>query len=193
MLLDISVVVRPVVCLVLGTSFWCASGQALAQDRIFRCGNEYTNNPTPAQKKSCIPLDGGNVTVVKGTRVQGAASAPVGGGRVASATPVASSADQTRVDPTQQKVRDNDARTILENELKRAELRVAELQREYSGGQPERQAAEQRNPALYTQRVADLKASLNRAEADVTGIRRELQRVGGGVAPALASSTTAQR
>lgn len=193
MLLDISVVVRPVVCLVLGASFWCVSGQALAQDRIFRCGNEYTNNPTPAQKKDCIPLDGGNVTVVKGTRVQAVASPSGGGTRVASAAQAVSSADQPRVDPTQQKARDNDARTILENELKRAESRVAELQREYNGGQPERQAAEQRNPALYTQRVADLKASLNRAEADVTGIRRELQRVGGGAAPAVASSTTAQR
>lgn len=165
-----------------------ALGTAQAQDRIYRCGNEYTNNPTPAQKKDCTPLEGGNVTVVQGTRASGnkANAKPSG---VAHAAPA--SADQPRVDPAQQRARDSDARAILEAELRRAEARLVDLQREYNGGQPERRGVELRNPAIYNERVADLKASLARAEADVAGIRRELQRAGGAAAPAASTAQAA--
>lgn len=168
-----------------------AAGAAQAQDRIYRCGNEYTNSPTPAQKKDCTPLEGGNVTVVQGTRATGnkggAANARAGGAAAASPAP----ADQARVDPAVQKARDSDARAILESELRRADARLQDIQREYNGGQPERRGIELRNPAVYTERVADLKASLARAEADVAGIRRELQRAGGAPAPAAGSAQAA--
>ncbi len=164
----------------------CAWGTAQAQDRIYRCGNEYTNNPTPAQKKDCTPLEGGNVTVVQGTRATGGKAS---GGNAKSSS--VASADQPRVDPAVQKARDSDARAILEAELRRAEARLLEVQREYNGGQPERRGVELRNPALYNERIADLKASLARAEADVAGIRRELQRVGGAATPAASSAQAA--
>ena len=155
---------------------------AHAQDRIFRCGNEYTNNPTPAQKKDCKQIEGGNVTVVPAAKPSSTPRAP--GQQTASA-------DQPKVDPTQQKARDRDARTILEGELRRAEVRLSDLQREYNNGQPEKKTDELRNVARYQERVTELKASITRAEADVTGIRRELQRAGGGAANA--SSTAAAR
>lgn len=167
------------------------AGVAQAQDRIYRCGNEYTNNPTPAQKKDCTPLEGGNVTVVQGTRASGNKA---GGGNArpnGGASGAPASADQPRVDPAQQKARDSDARAILETELRRAEARVQDLHREYNGGQPERRGIELRNPALYNERVADLKASLARAEADVAGIRRELQRAGGAAAPTAGTAQAA--
>lgn len=159
-----------VACLV-----WSAVTPAVAQDRIYRCGNEYTNNPTPAQKRDCKQIEGGNVTVVPAPR----AVAPQGGRAAGGAT---ASADQPRVDPAQQKARDSDARAILEAELRRAEARLADLQREYNNGQPEKRGEELRNVARYQERVADLKAGIARAEADITGIRRELQRAGGGAA-----------
>jgi molecular chaperone GrpE (heat shock protein) len=90
------------------------------------------------------------------------------------------------VDPAQQKARDSDARAILEAELRRAEARLADLQREYNNGQPEKRGDELRNVPRYQERVADLKAGIARAEADITGIRRELQRAGGGAANAAA-------
>jgi hypothetical protein len=143
---------------------------AQAQDRIYRCGNEYTNNPTPAQKKECKALDGGNVTVVQGVKPRSASNGKAPG-------PAVDGSGQPKVDPNQQKARDADARAILEAELRRAETRLADVQREYNNGMPDRLPLEARNPAFYAQRVQDLKASLGRAEADVVGIRRELARL----------------
>ena len=49
--------------------------------RIWRCGNTYTNSPSEAQAKGCKTLEGGNITVVEGTKV----NVPPNGVRVASA------------------------------------------------------------------------------------------------------------
>ena len=49
--------------------------QAHAQERVWRCGNEYTNNATDAQKRGCKIMEGGNVTVVQGPRPAAAAAA----------------------------------------------------------------------------------------------------------------------
>lgn len=145
--------------------------QAQGSGAIYRCGNEYTNSPTPAQKKDCKLLEGGNITVVPATR-------PVASGNKGSAS-VPSSPDQPRVDPNQQKARDSDARAILEAELKRAEARLADAQREYNNGQPDKLGLEHRNLGKYNERVADLKAAVTRAEADVAGLKRELSRATG--------------
>ena len=40
-----------------------------ADDRIYRCGNEYTNTVTEAQAKNCKLISGGNVTVVQAVPV----------------------------------------------------------------------------------------------------------------------------
>ena len=157
---------------------------AHAQGEIYRCGTEYTNNPTPEQKKTCKALDGGNVTVIQAPKPKANANK--------AAAPVPASGDQPKVDPAVQKARDSDARAILEAELRRGEQRLADLQREYNGGQPERRGEEVRNQMRYAERVAGLKDSIARAEADLVGIRRELSRAAGGNANA-ASNTQAQR
>jgi len=76
-----------------------------------------------------------------------------------------------------QRARDADARAILEDELRKAEARLADLRREYNDGSPQRTALEMRNPQGYIERTAELKAGVARAEADVAGIRRELGRL----------------
>jgi hypothetical protein len=151
----------------------------LARAEIYRCGNEYTNRITEAQKGQCKLVEGANVTVVEGFKppvVKSAATtaAPVSPVRLASAAPPAA-----RVDTAEQKARDSDARLILEAELKKAEARHAELSREYNNGEPEKRGNESRNYQKYLDRVAELKADLARAESDVAGIRRELGRVAG--------------
>lgn len=155
-----------------------ASALAQSQDHIYRCGNEYTNSPSQAQLKGCVALSGGNVTVVQGTK-QTPKAAPVAKPAPNGANPPS----QSQVDPAQQKSRDSDARTILSHELTRAEGQLAEVVRIYNGGKPVARSDELQNTALYAQRVADLKASVARAEADVAGIRRELQRLGGATGP----------
>ena len=147
-----------------------------AQSRIFRCGNTYTNNTAEAQAKGCKPIEGGNITVVEGTRVNSNATV-----RVAAAAPSAQAAAQPsqRVDSGDQQARDSDARLILASELKKAEARQAELLKEYSNGEPEKLGPETRNYQKYLDRVAELKASISRNDNDIAGIKRELGRVPG--------------
>lgn len=170
----------------LAMGLWAAVLSAQAQSQIFRCGTEYTNNPTPEQKKTCKELDGGNVTVIQAPKAKGSSANK-------SPVPVPPTADQVKVDPSVQKARDSDARAILESEQRRAEQRVAELQREYNGGQPERRGEEVRNQQRYSERIALLKDSLARAEADLAGIRRELSRAGAGGASHVANPAPLSR
>ncbi len=141
------------------------AGNSLAQDRIYRCGNEYTNTLPTSNASGCKLLEGGNVTVVQGTRAAVSAPARVG-----------ASAAQ-RVDAAEQKSRDSDARLILESELLKAQARQLELQKDYNNGEPQLRADEARTSQKYLTRVAELKASLLRNESDIAGIRRELGRV----------------
>ena len=153
---------------------------AFAQDRIYRCGNEYTNNATQAKERGCKLVEGGNVTVIQGSRPSGGGVLPSSGGSSAASSspaPPASSAGAPRLTNNDQRARDSDARAILEAELRKAEARHAELVKEYNGGQPERNALDLRNPQRYMERTAELKASVARSESDIAGIKRELSRL----------------
>lgn len=170
-------------CFAVAASLLAAALPAAAQDRIYRCGNEYTNQVKG--RKDCKLVEGGNVTVVRGTMP--AAAAPVaaparaaaprsssGGGSSAGAS--ASAAAAPRIDTPEQRARDADARVILEQELRRAESRQAELLKAYNNGEPERQGNE-RNYQKYLDRVAEMKADIDRNQADIDGIKRELNRL----------------
>jgi vacuolar-type H+-ATPase subunit I/STV1 len=148
-----------------------------AQERIYRCGNEYTNTVSESQAKNCKLVSGGNVTVVQAHKPTASS-----GARAASATQPGQ-----RVDAGEQRAKDSDSRLILESELKKAEARHAELLKEYNNGEPEKIGGEARNYQKYVDRVAELKASISRTESDIAGIRRELGRV-----PAASSSSAAK-
>ena len=153
--------------LVLGTPGWVQ-----AQTAIYRCGNEYTNNPGDVKARGCRLVEGTNLTVIEGARPQrnGSASGKPGD---AGATPPGA----PKVDNAEQRARDADARAILMGELRKAEARLAEARLEYSNGEPEKQGNEFRNHQRYLDRVAELKARLDRAEGDVAAIKRELTRL----------------
>jgi len=156
-------------------AIWTATN-SWAQDRIYRCGNEYTNTVTESQAKNCKLISGGNVTVVQSHKPSA--------GRVPAATQPGQ-----RVDAGDQRAKDSDSRLILESELKKAEARQAELLKEYNNGEPEKLGPEIRNHQKYLDRVAELKASISRNERDIDGIRRELSRV----PSAAASSSSAAK
>ena len=154
----------------LAAATFAAGSFAQNSPTIYRCvGNVYTNNAVEARAKGCKPMEGGNITVVEGTRVNGSAAV-----RVATA-PQSPSAQ--RVDADGQRARDADSRAILESELKKAEARQVELVKEYNNGEPEKLGPEHRNHQKYLDRVAELKASMARNETDIAGIKRELSRV----------------
>ena len=149
------------------------SGPLLAQ--IYRCNApgggapEYINNTKDAQTRGCKTVEGGNVTVVQGAPV---AKAPV---RVAAITP---SGTATRTDGSpDQKARDSDSRAILESELKKAEAKLADQQKEYNSGEPEKQGIEGRNYQRYLDRVAELKDGITRNQSDIAGLKREISRL----------------
>ena len=139
---------------------------SVAQERIYRCGNEYTNTVTEDQAKKCKLVSGGNVTIVQAQHPSAAARS--------NSTPRPA---PPRIDSGDQRGRDSDARLILESELKKAEVRQAELLKEYNNGEPEKLGPEHRNHQKYLDRVAELKAGIARNESDVAGIRRELGRL----------------
>jgi hypothetical protein len=161
---------------------WCAPA-AWSQDRIYRCGNEYTNNASQAKDKGCKLVEGGNVTVLQSSRPAGAASSGSASSSSASssssssAPPASSPANAPRVDTSTQRTRDSDARIIFEAELRKSEAHLAELTKEYNNGAPERNALDLRNPQHYMDRTAQLKANITRTTSDIESIRRELSRI----------------
>lgn len=156
----------------------CCCLPVLAQDRIFRCGNEYTNDAEVAKSRGCKPMDGGNITIIQGPVTRNSDSKPATP-RPASSTPVTRSSSE-RVDSGEQRARDSDARAILETELRKAQERLDQASKAYANGSPEKEGIEFRNHQRYLDRVAELKAAVTRAESDVASIQRELSRMGGG-------------
>ncbi len=143
---------------------------------VYKCpGNAYTSDreltPKQAADQGCKVIEGAPITVIQarppaGPRTDNAGTAPAAATRPA----------DTRVDPQAQRARDNDARRILEGELRREEERLAELRKEYNKGEPERQGNE-RNYQKYLDRVAELKSGIARKESDISAIKRELAKL----------------
>ena len=146
-----------------------------ASAQIYRCvgadsnSTEYINNAKDAQQRGCKTMQGGNVTVVQGAPVQRAPAV-----RVASAG--SPSGNRTDGSPDQ-KARDSDSRSILQSELKKAESKLVEQQKEFNNGEPEKQGIEGRNYQRYLDRVADLKDGITRNQSDIAGLKREISRL----------------
>ena len=146
-----------------------AHAQIAGGSVVYRCpGNIYTDAITAqeAKDKSCRTLEGAPVTVVQGIKPRAAASAAPSGPRPA----------DSKVDPGEQRVRDSDARRILDSELRMESERLAILQKDYNNGEPERRGDE-RNYQKYQDRVAEMKAAIARKESDITALRRELSKL----------------
>ena len=154
----------------------CASLLALmslpAFAQVFRCIGatgttpEYINNAKEAQQRGCKTMEGGNVTVMQGSP------------QSKSAVRVASNNTGSRTDGgPEQKARDSDSRIILESELKKAEIKLAEQQKEFNNGDVEKQGIEGRNYQRYLDRVAELKEGIARNLSDIAGLKREISRL----------------
>jgi hypothetical protein len=140
---------------------------AYAQAEIYRCESDsgvplYQNAPGKNCKKldltpvSTIPTP--KATVAKSTGASSAAPSRV---------------EFPKVDSSSQGARDSDKRRILDEELKKEEARLADLRKEYNGGDVERRADE-RNFEKYQTRVQKIKDDLARAESNVKSLRTEL-------------------
>ena len=157
------------------------AGSASASAQIYRCvgadgnGTEYINNAKDAQVRGCKTMQGGNVTVVQGTATQ--KPTPVRVASVSSPGTPAASGSPAPSSNSEQKVRDSDSRSILESELKKAEARLVDQQKEFNNGEPEKQGIEGRNYQRYLDRVSDLKNGITRNQSDIAGLKREISRL----------------
>ncbi len=141
---------------------------AQAQERIYRCGNEYTNAVPAGQKNNCKLISGGNVTVIQKQTFTGTA-------KTTGVSPAREGAP--RVELSEQRARDADARQILQTELQKIAARQEELTKTYNNGEPEKIGIESRNHQKYLDRVAALKSEMDRNESDMAGVQRELDRL----------------
>lgn len=149
-------------------------------ERIYRCGNEYTN--TPVNPQACQVLQPQTITVIPGTRPMGAPAAPstqVATSRTKVESPGASNAPawgSGAAGPVDTKNRDAQQRAILLAELQQTRERHAQLVLEYNAGEPDKVGGEARNHQKYLDRLAGLKAGIARAERDMDSLQRELSK-----------------
>ena len=148
---------------------------AAAASQVYRCPGPpvlYTDalSPQEARDKGCRTIEGTPITVIQGRAPARAQPAASGNGSAA-----ARPAD-SKVDPAAQRQRDGEARRILLDELQKEEDKLAAMQKDYNGGQPERRGDE-RNYQRYLDRVAEMKAAITRKEADISALKREIAKL----------------
>ena len=166
-------------------SFWAvlwllAAGAAWPQGSaksgvVYRCPGPpvlYTDqiSEQEAKDKHCRTIEGAPITIVQMPKPAAAKPPPVASG---SREGKGDARGDGKVDPAAQRQRDSDARKLLEGELRREEAKLAELQKAYNNGEPERQGDE-RNYQRYLDRVAEMKAAITRKEADIAALKREI-------------------
>ncbi len=148
-----------------GAVMVCEASAASELQAVYRCGNAYTHQPDPAVK--CKLLTSGRVTVLESTKVQ--------------EPQTTSSTTQGEVDA--QRHREKPSYMALQAELQRAQMLRVDLLREWNNGEPERRADEFKQAQKYQDRVMQLRQALQRLEADIVGLQRELARVSSGAKP----------
>ena len=147
-----------------------AAAPASAQGTVYRCpGNPvlYTDqlSAKEANDKGCRTIEGAPITVMQTVKP-----------RPAVAPASAARGEGSKVSAADQRARDSDARRILEAELRREEERLAALKKDYNNGEPDRQGDE-RNYQKYLDRVAEMKAGIQRKESDIASIKREIDKL----------------
>lgn len=159
---------------------WAFSPMAMAAaegpERIYRCGNQYTN--APAQPQDCQVVQAQTITVIQGTRPAGAAPGPASSSTPGPNKMAASPASGVATSgPMDAQARSAQQRAILVSELQHTRQQHAQLVLEYNAGEPDKVGGEARNHQKYLDRLAGLKAGIARAERDMDSLQRELSRL----------------
>lgn len=154
-------------CLALAAILLTQAAQAQNNaQQVWRCGNEYTNNPTQARQQRCQPLQGGQLTILHSDEKPAAAASSRAGNSAEAAS--------SQISAAEQQTRNQGARAILQAELKKAQDRMNTLMQEYNDGNPIKDALGLRNPQAHLERVNDLKAKIERQRSDIESLEREL-------------------
>ncbi len=141
-----------------------------ASQEVYLCVDEkgHREYKNTGAVKGCKKVELPGITTIAAPPKR-AASAGGGNKAPAASTP----SDFPKVDSTAQKARDNDRKQILQDELKAEETKLANLKKDYHGGEPERRGDEA-NYAKYQDRVSQMKDDIARVDKNIEALRREL-------------------
>jgi septal ring factor EnvC (AmiA/AmiB activator) len=151
-------------------------GSVYADGDVYLCigengSKEYKNT---GSVKGCKKVDVASPTLIPAPAKRSTALQTV------SLKSMSAPADFPKVDSNTQKLRDNDRRQILLDEMKSEQDKLAGLKKDFNNGEPERQADE-RNFAKYEERVTAMRDDISRTEKNIEALQRELKREGGDI------------
>jgi len=155
-----------------------AAAQSEGSGTLYRCpGNDYNNtiSASEAEKLHCKKVENASVTVIQSAR-------PAASAASAAATPLpqrAVVAPAEAMNPAESaalRTRASNARRSLEDRLKTEEGRLSALEKEFNGGEPERQLDEIDLPK-YLDRVARMRSAIARKQIEVAELRREIDKL----------------
>ena len=139
---------------------------------LYRCpGNDYNNTlpPSEAEKLHCKKVEDAAVSVVRSTGRAASAGASV---------PAAAVPAEVRESPESaaMRTRASNSRRQLETRLRGEESKLARLEQEFNGGDPERRKDET-SLQTYLDRVARMRTEITRKQIDIAEMRRELDKL----------------
>lgn len=145
-----------------------AAGYVHAQSEVYLCVDEHGKKEykNTGLTKGCKKVDLPGITMIPAPPKRVAA-------QNSPAKAASSPSDFPKVDGGTQKVRDNDRKQILLDEMKSEEQKLANLKKDFNNGEPERRGDE-RNYAKYQERVAAMKEDIDRAEKNIEALKREI-------------------
>ena len=146
---------------------------SLAADNadLYRCpGNDYSNtiSASEADKRHCKKVENAPVSVIRSADAASAPPPPPSASAVMETTsPADSAAMRTRA---------SNARRSLVARLKSEESRLAALETEFNGGEPERRMDEF-DFQKYLDRVANMRTEISRTQIDIADLRHQLEKL----------------
>jgi hypothetical protein len=154
-----------------------APGSASAQSAVYKCVDAQGRVEfTDTSRRGCKALELPGLIPAPPRRMAPSAPATPAAAPPRQAAPAASPANFPRVESYAQKVRDDERRDILTDELRSEEKRLAEQRREFNNGAPERQGNE-RNFAKFQERVGHMRDDLSRTERNIEALKREIANI----------------
>jgi hypothetical protein len=140
------------------------TGIGLASESVYKCGNVFTNDAAQAKREKCPLLEGGAVVTIPSPTQQNAVA--VTQKKSANLNTSGTLKQARQKSSPEQQARDHDSKSIIQSELKKTELQLVDLRKQYAGLSSQQDL----------ERKLALKQQIARAEADVVSLKRELQR-----------------
>ena len=152
------------------------AAQSAETGTLYRCpGNDYNNTLTPseAEKLHCKKVENAAVSIVRSAERPASASAPAPSAPV---PPAAIGEVRESPESAAMRARATNSRRQLETRLRGEETRLARLEQEFNGGDPERRKDET-NLQTYLDRVARMRTEITRKQIEIAEMRRELDKL----------------